>query len=95
MGGANSYFSFGNGDIDTLTKTWKPELIKNIEDDFDDLDEITFYFNGKEIETWDFVENPELLNELKRRNVNSIKFRTATDPIYIKIVKEPDFDELD
>jgi len=94
-GGSRSYFSFRNGDIDTLTKTWKPASVQSLAAQFDELDEITFSYNGKVVETWDFVENPELLNELKRRNVNSTKFPTATNPIFIKIVKEPDLDELD
>jgi len=89
------YISFGNGDIDTLTKTWEPKSVGNIGGSFEKLESLTFHYNGSEIATWDFVQNPELFNELKERNKHSIARPTATDPIYIEIVKTANPNEFD
>ncbi len=95
FGPSTQYFSFGNGDIDTLTKVWEPASIGNVSASIDEVENITFLYNGIEIETWDFVQNPRLLNELKERNKNSIAHPTATNPIYIKITKKANPDEFD
>ena len=81
------YFSFENGDIDTLTKTWIPASIRL--SSFDEVETMSFFYNGKFVEKWDFIQDPELRINLKKRNRHSIAHPTATNPIYIKLPKNP------
>ena len=93
-GYSTRYFSFENGDIDTLTKSWVPASINNPAAHFDELETMSFFYNGKFVGKWDFIQNPELKTNLKKRNLHSIAHPTATDPIYIELPKNPNPDEL-
>lgn len=100
-----NYIDYGNGDIDTLTMSWEPKKVK-VEDvfmyrdiQFKAVDKITFSFNGSTVAVWDFMANPELKEEIPRRNNPSgpsypDRSSPDFDPVVIVLPKEPDFDEL-
>ncbi len=78
----NTLLDFGNGDIDTLTSQWGPNIDPS--DDLRNLDYLDVFYNGKKVFHYDFKNNDPSWEEMMKRNGNKFK----EDLIIIPIVKE-------
>jgi hypothetical protein len=81
----SAYFDYGNGDRDTIRIEWQPPTVGN--PSLNDLQKMNFYFNGDLAETWDFVKQPDLREQLLNRNVSE-RVTFTNDPIVIRLTKK-------
>lgn len=80
------FLDFGNGDIDTLTYQWSPNVDPS--SNFNNLDYFDVFYNGKKVFRYDFENDTPSWQDLMVRNGNKFK----ENLIIIPIVKE-DFGE--
>ncbi|WP_373400416.1 hypothetical protein V8V91_12855 [Algoriphagus halophilus] len=80
------YLDFGNGDIDTLSYQWSPNVDPS--SNFNNLDYFDVFYNGKKVFRYDFKNDTPSWQDLMLRNGNRFK----ENLIIIPIVKE-DFNE--
>jgi len=94
-----SYIDYGNGDIDTLTLSWKPssvpigDVFKFKDLPFKAVDEVSIYFNGELVVLWDFIKDPGLKLDYPHRNSYN-RVTPDYDPFVIILQKDPDWNEL-
>ena len=101
---------FGNGDLDTLTFDWEPvsipadRVVQNrydidparIDSYFYKVDIFRVYYNDSLVTEWRFKDDPDFKRTLINNNLirshdeDSINF----EPIVFRIIKDPDWDEL-
>lgn len=81
------FLDFGNGDIDTLSYQWSPNVDPS--SNFNNLDYFDVFYNGKKVYRYDFENDAPSWEEMMKRNGNKFK----ENLIIIPIVKEDSEEE--
>lgn len=73
------FLDFGNGDIDTLTYQWSPNVDPS--SNFNNLDYFDVFYNGKKVFRYDFKNDTPSWQDLMVRNGNKFKENLIIIPI--------------
>ena len=82
FGEYTNYVELNGSDIDTIDRVVQPPGAAN----FSEVDIITYYYNGEEMATLDFIADPDLKREIAERNTQYLREET-TNPFYVTLVK--------